>query len=61
MHPQTRAEFDVRVFAGMIHTGLDTLVDFNCVSAQEKDLCPRTGCTFDMRLDRDRLARRRPS
>jgi len=61
MDPQTRAQFDVRVFAGMICTGLDTLVDFNCVSAQEKDLCPRAGCTYDLRHDRERLSGRRPS
>jgi hypothetical protein len=52
---RTRAEFDVRVFAGMIATRLDTLVDFNCVSAQEKGICPRSGCAFDLRRDRDRL------
>ena len=51
----TRAEFDVRVFAGMIATGLDTLVDLNCVSAQEKGLCPGTGCQFDLRRDQDSL------
>jgi hypothetical protein len=56
MHPETRAEFEVRVFAGLVATGADTLVDFNCVSAQEKDLCPRTGCQFDLRRDRDRIA-----
>ena len=61
MDRQTRAEFDVRVFAGMIHAGLDTLVDFNCVSAQEKDLCPRTGCAYDLRRDRDRLMAADPS
>jgi hypothetical protein len=55
-HPETRAEFDVRVFAGLVATGADSLVDFNCVSAQEKDLCPRTGCQYDLRRDRDRLA-----
>lgn len=55
MHPATRAEFEVRVFAGLIATGRDSLIDFNCVSAQEKDLCPRTRCTHDLRLDRDRL------
>jgi hypothetical protein len=54
-HAGTRAEFDVRVFAGLIHTGLDSLIDFNCVSAQEKDICPRTGCPYDLRRDRDRL------
>jgi hypothetical protein len=52
---RTRAEFDVRVFAGMIATRLDTLVDFNCVSAQEKGICPRDGCSFDLRRDCDRL------
>jgi hypothetical protein len=55
MHPQTRADFDVRAFAGLVATGADTLVDFNCVSAQEKGLCPRTGCQYDLRRDRDRL------
>ena len=57
MDRRTRAEFDVRVFAGMIATGADTLVDFNCVSAQEKGLCPGAACTFDLRHDRDRLLR----
>jgi hypothetical protein len=52
---RTRADFDVRVFAGLIATGRDSLVDFNCVSAQEKDICPRAGCQFDLRLDRERL------
>jgi hypothetical protein len=55
MHPRTRAEFDVRVFAGMVATGLDRLVDFNCVSAQEKGMCRGTGCAYDLRLDRDVL------
>jgi len=55
MHPRMRADFDVRVFAGLLATGADTLVDFNCVSAQEKGLCPRTGCQYDLRRDRDRL------
>jgi len=55
MDPQTRAEFEVRVFAGLLATGVDTLVDFNCVSAQEKGICPGTGCGHDLRVDRDRL------
>jgi hypothetical protein len=58
MHPRTRAEFDVRVFAGLVATGLDRLVDHNCVSAQEKGVCPGTGCAYDLRLDRDRLLSR---
>ena len=55
MDPQTRAEFDVRVFAGLLATGADPLIDFNCVSAQEKRVCPRRGCPYDLRRDRDRL------
>lgn len=55
LSPRARAEFDVRVFAGMLATGLDRGVDFNCRSAQEKRLCPLTGCPLDLRVDRDRL------
>jgi hypothetical protein len=55
---RTRAEFDVRVFAGLVETGRDRLVDFNCVSAQEKDVCPRVGCPHDLRDDRERLIHR---
>lgn len=59
MHPSTRAEFDVRVFAGLIYTGLDSLVDYNCVSAKEKEVCPRApGCAFDLRSDHRRLKER---
>ena len=54
---ETRAEFDVRVFAGMLVTGLDRGVDFNCRSAQEKGLCPAVPCERDLRVDRDRLFR----
>jgi hypothetical protein len=52
---RTRAEFDVRVFAGLIVTGVDRLIDFNCMSSQEKGVCPRCGCAHDLREDRDRL------
>jgi hypothetical protein len=55
---RTRAEFDVRVFAGMVETGLDRAIDFNCRSAQEKGLCPAPGCDHDLRVDRDRLLAR---
>jgi hypothetical protein len=58
MDPRTRAEFDVRVFAGLIANGRDRLIDYNCVSAQEKGVCPGTGCEFDLRIDRDRLLAR---
>jgi hypothetical protein len=52
---QTRAEFDVRVFAGLLATGVDRAVDFNCRSAQEKDLCPSEPCVHDLRVDQQRL------
>jgi hypothetical protein len=55
---RSRADFDVRVFAGLIVTGIDRLVDFNCTSSQEKGVCPRTGCRHDLREDRDRLLAR---
>ena len=51
----TRAEFDVRVFAGLLWTGLDRAIDFNCRSAQEKGLCPGNVCSRDLRVDRERL------
>jgi hypothetical protein len=57
MDAASRAEFDVRVFAGLVSTGADRLIDFNCVSAQEKDICPRTACQYDLRVDRERLTR----
>ena len=52
---ETRAEFDVRVFAGLLATGLDRAIDFNCRSAQEKGLCPAPHCERDLRVDRERL------
>jgi hypothetical protein len=53
--PTTRADFDVRVFAGAVVAGLDGGVDFNCTSTQEKQMCPTTACSHDLRLDRERL------
>jgi hypothetical protein len=53
------AEFDVRVFAGMIATGLDRGVDYNCVSAQEKGLCPwAADCHHDLRDDHAHIFQR---
>lgn len=49
--PATRADFYTRVFAGLLHTGLDRLVDFNCTSTQEKGFCfppPAGGCTASL-------------
>ena len=61
LDPETRAEFDVRVFAGLAATGLDRGIDFNCTSAQEKGLCPAEPCTHDLRVDRARLLEARPA
>lgn len=38
--PGTRADFYTRLFAGLWSTGVDELVDFNCVSTIEKGFCP---------------------
>lgn len=38
-----RADFYTRLFAGQCATGLDGLVDFNCVSTREKGFCHSPG------------------
>ena len=55
--PRTRAEYDVRVYAGLVAMGLDEGIDLNCVSTQEKGMCPGIGCAFDLRDVRDQLRR----
>jgi hypothetical protein len=57
--PETRADFDVRVFAALVAMGRDEGVDFNCVSTQEKGLCPRRDCPGNLARDRERLLLRR--
>jgi hypothetical protein len=37
--PALRADFYVRLFSGLIFTGLDQLIDYNCTSTQEKQFC----------------------
>lgn len=37
--PVLRAEFYVRLFAGEVATGIDSGIDFNCKSQQEKGFC----------------------
>jgi hypothetical protein len=54
----TRATFDVGVFAALLHVGLDEGVDFNCVSAREKGLCPGIGCAFNLADLRDSMLAR---
>ena len=58
MHAPTKTEADVRMFSTLCFLGIDRLIDFNCVSAQEKGLCPMTGCRHDLRADRHRLLER---
>jgi hypothetical protein len=41
----------------MIAAGRDRGVDFNCRSAQEKDLCAGGECRHDLRVQRERLLR----
>ena len=65
--PATRADFYVRVFAGLFATGRDDLVDFNCTSAREQGLCFFTNCNDNLlrfkeaalyRREHDQLAHR---
>lgn len=53
LDPRTRAEFDVRVFAGLVATGADDLGDFTCASAQVKGVCPLVGCPGSASLHLD--------
>ncbi|MDF1813888.1 MAG: hypothetical protein P1V20_16925, partial [Verrucomicrobiales bacterium] len=41
--PQRRAEFYVRLFSSQIALGNDPLIDFNCMSQQEKGFCWPSG------------------
>jgi hypothetical protein len=46
--PAQRADFYVRLFCGLVATGVDALEDFNCISQQEKGYCPRPGCGHNL-------------
>jgi hypothetical protein len=59
MDPCWRADFYTRVFAGLIFTGADRLVDFNCVSHQEKGYCPYSGCPHNLESYQRLLSGRR--
>jgi hypothetical protein len=65
--PATRADFYVRIFAGLFVTGRDDLVDFNCTSAREQGICFFTNCNDNLlrfkesaliRREHDKLAHR---
>jgi len=59
LDPLNRALFYTRLFAGMIVTGSDKLIDFNCVSHQEKGQCPNPDCPSNLITYRDMLLKRR--
>ena len=46
--PATRADFYTRVFAGLFAAGMDDLVDFNCISAQEQGMCTFSTCGHNL-------------
>lgn len=56
--PHVRAHFYTRLFSGLIRSGLDRLIDFNCRSNQEKGYCPVRECSFNLAVLRERLAPR---
>ena len=58
LDPYNRAIFYTRLFAGMIVTGADKLIDFNCVSHQEKGYCMIPECRSNLITYRDMLLKR---
>ena len=44
----SRSAFYVRVFAGLIADGIDQLSDHNCISHQEKGVCPEPFCGHNL-------------
>jgi len=61
LDPFNRAIFYTRLFTGMIATGLDKVVDLNCVSHREKGYCMIPGCHSNLIEYRNVLLERRPS
>ena len=57
--PATRADFYVRVFSGLFAAGIDDLVDFNCISAQEQNTCTDSQCGFNLADFRKSALKRR--
>ena len=51
----SRADFYVRMFAGMISTGCDSLQDFNCENTKENSECPTTECSETLEKFGERL------
>lgn len=59
LEPWNRAIFYTRLFAGMIATGTDELIDMNCVSHKEKGYCMVSECSSNLSVIRDVLAEKR--
>ncbi len=59
LDPCNRAIFYSRLFAGMIATGLDKLIDFNCVSHRQKGYCMIPECSSNLIPYRDMLLDKR--
>ncbi len=59
LDPCARAIFYTRLFAGMIVTRSDKLIDFNCVSHREKGYCTIPECRSNLITYRDMLLKRR--
>lgn len=59
LDPNNRAIFYTRLFTGMIATGIDRLIDFNCVSHQEKGYCTSPICSSNLTKYRDILLKKR--
>jgi hypothetical protein len=57
---ELRADFYVRLFAGLVATGADGMVDLNCISAQEKWLCPQEWCGWNLATLRAALRQETP-
>lgn len=55
LDPDNRALFYTRLFAGMIVTGADKLIDFNCVSHREKGYCTISDCGSNLAAYREGL------
>lgn len=43
-----RADFHVRIYAGLVSTGVDLLLDHNCLSHQQKGYCVKPWCGFSL-------------
>ena len=52
---RTGVEHGVRVFAGLLATGLDDGTGFECASARDRGLCPSHACGGDPRVSRERV------